>query len=94
MTENEIFDLQDDGFLLDCISAKVHEEWSRNRIADGWAYGEERNDFLKQTPCLVPYGRLSESEKEYDRNTVRCVIRSLQEFGFTIRRCKTDGKEP
>ena len=53
--------------LTEQIAESVHEVWSAGRIAEGWTYGEKRDDKLKQTPCLVPYSMLPESEKEYDR---------------------------
>lgn len=71
---------------LEQIAKAVHEEWSRQRIEERWTYGKERNDELKQTPCLVPYEELPESEKEYDRNTALCVIKNLQKLGFSIER--------
>jgi hypothetical protein len=56
------------------------------RLSDGWTYGPERNDALRQTPCLVPYDELPESEKSYDRETAGCVIQALLEEGFSITR--------
>ena len=50
--------------LTEQIAENVHEVWSAGRIAEGWTYGEKRDDKLKQTPCLVPYSMLTESEKE------------------------------
>ena len=70
--------------VLEPIAAKVHEQWCKGRIAEGWRYGLTRNDALKETPCLVDYGELPESEKEYDRNTALCVIKTLLNFGFSI----------
>ena len=59
-------DLTDDFYnLADIIAKNVHEVWSSNRIKQGWVYGPQRNDELKQHPCLVPYEMLSEEEKQY-----------------------------
>ena len=55
--------------LADDIAKNVHEVWARQRMKEGWVYGAQRNDTLKQHPCLIPYEALSESEKDYDRNT-------------------------
>ena len=41
--------------LTELIAENVHDVWAAKRLADGWTYGEERDDELKQTPCLVPY---------------------------------------
>lgn len=72
--------------LAELIAKNVHEVWSVGRIADGWSYGEERNDAKKKHPCLVPYEELSESEKEYDRNTSVETIKLIMKLGFTINR--------
>ena len=45
------------------IAENVHDVWAEGRVKGGWTYGETRNDELKQHPCLVPYGDLSDSEK-------------------------------
>ena len=70
--------------LAEAIAKNVHEVWSAGRMADGWTYGEERNDALKQHPCLVPYEELSEEEKEYDRKTSQETLKLIMQLGFKI----------
>ena len=70
--------------ILEKISELVHNKWMEGRKKDGWIYGKERNDSLKQTPCIVPYDKLPEIEKEYDRNTVKATIEALYSLGFCI----------
>ena len=70
--------------IIEKISEQVHNTWMENRIQEGWSYGPERNDLLKQTPCIVPYEELPEFEKEYDRKTVRATIKGLYNLGFLI----------
>lgn len=70
--------------LAEMIAKNVHEVWSAGRIAEGWTYGEERNDVEKTHPCLVPYEELSESEKEYDRNTSQETLKLILKLGFGI----------
>ena len=70
--------------LLEKVAENVHETWAANRIKEGWTYGPERKDELKQTPCLVPYNELPEIEKEYDRNTARTVIDTILKEGYKI----------
>ena len=70
--------------ILEKISEQVHIQWMDGRIKDGWSYGAERNDSLKKTPCLVPYKELTESEKDFDRNTVKATIEALYSLGFCI----------
>lgn len=71
--------------LSETIAKNVHEVWAQNRMAEGWTYGEKRNDLLKQTPCLVPYEDLPEIEKDYDRNTAHNTLKLIMKFGFEIR---------
>lgn len=72
--------------LTEKIAENVHEVWSQNRIKDGWKYGEVRNDARKETPCLVPYNELPESEKEYDRNTALETLKLIIKLGYDIRK--------
>jgi len=55
-------------------------------MEDGWKYGQERNDRLKEHPCLVPYEELSEEEKEYDRRTVITTLSFLIDNGYEIKK--------
>lgn len=78
-------DLTDDFYnLADIIAKNVHEVWSSNRIKQGWVYGPQRNDELKQHPCLVPYEMLSEEEKQYDRDTALETLKLITTFGYKI----------
>ena len=70
--------------LAEMIAKNVHEVWSAGRMKDGWTYGEERNDAERKHPCLVPYEELSESEKEYDRNTSQETLKLIRKLGFKI----------
>ena len=70
--------------LSELIAKNTHEVWSAGRIRDGWTYGAERNDAAKHHPCLVPYEELSESEKEYDRNTSLQTLKLIVKLGYRI----------
>ena len=72
--------------LTEKIAENVHEVWSQNRINDGWKYGEVRDDAKKETPCLIPYDELPESEKEYDRNTALETIKLIIKLGYEIKK--------
>lgn len=66
------------------IAENVHDVWAESRIRDGWSYGEQRDDATKKHPCLVPYSELSDSEKEYDRNTAMETLKLITKFGYKI----------
>ena len=68
------------------IAENVHDVWAEGRVKGGWTYGETRNDELKQHPCLVPYGDLSDSEKEYDRNTAMETLKLIMKLGYKIEK--------
>ena len=72
--------------LSEQISKNVHEVWSKNRMEQGWTYGEQRDDEKRETPCLVPYEELSEEEKDYDRNTSQETLKLILKLGFKITR--------
>ena len=72
--------------LVEQMAKNVHEVWAQSRMEQGWTYGEERNDTLKQHPCLVPYEELPEVEKAYDRDTALGTLKLICKLGFKISR--------
>lgn len=72
--------------LTEKIAENVHENWSAERIAEGWIYGERRDDELKTTPCLVPYSELTDSEREYDRVTALQTLKLIIALGYNIEK--------
>ncbi len=70
--------------LCEMLARNTHEIWSQQRLADGWHYGEERDDARKLHPCLVPYDELPESEKVYDRAIAMEIIKAMLGLGFRI----------
>lgn len=70
--------------LIEEMAKNVHEVWAQNRMAEGWTYGPVRNDDMKQTPCMVPYDELPDSEKEYDRATSQETLKLILKLGFKI----------
>lgn len=55
--------------LTELLARNTHENRARQRIGEGWKYGPRRDDTRKEHPRLVPYEKLSESDKDYDRQT-------------------------
>ena len=70
--------------LREAIAENAHEIWAENRQAEGWTYGPQRDDQLKQTPDMVPYSQLSEGEKEYDREMTMKTIKLLKKLGYDL----------
>ncbi len=72
--------------LSEDIAKNVHDVWAKGRIDEGWKYGPERNDTLREHPCLVPYEELSDEEKEYDRRTAMETLKLIIKLGFRIEK--------
>ena len=72
--------------LTERLARNTHEVWARERIAQGWRFGRERDDARKQHPSLVPYEALPESEKVNDRNTSIETLKAITAFGYRISR--------
>lgn len=72
--------------LVELLAQNNHDIWASERISQGWSYGEKRDDTKKETPCLVPYEELSESEKDYDRNTAIGVLKHILALGYKIEK--------
>ena len=70
--------------LVEQMAKNVHEVWAQSRLEQGWIYGKERNDALKQHPCLIPYEDLPEIEKAYDRDTAIGTLKLMIKLGFKI----------
>lgn len=75
--------------LTETMARNVHEVWAATRIAQGWNWSAERNDTLKHHPCLIPYDRLSEEEREYNCNTAVETLKLIRSLGYKIE--KTHG---
>lgn len=70
--------------LTEKLARNAHEVWAQQRMADGWRWGEVRDDARKLHPCLVPYEELPESEKIYDRATAMETVKAILGLGFRI----------
>lgn len=70
--------------LTEKLAENTHDVWAEGRIRDGWTYGEKRDDTLKHHPCLIPYDELSESEREYDRNTALETLKLIIKLGYNV----------
>lgn len=63
---------------LETLSIMEHNRWMADRRLNGWTYGPVRNDSLRTHPDIVPWNKLSERVKEYDRNAVRNIPEWLE----------------
>jgi len=72
--------------LVELLARNAHENWAKQRLSEGWKYGEKRDDARKEHPCLVPYGELPESEKEYDRTMAIETLKVIFGLGYKIEK--------
>lgn len=56
-----------------------HESWLKQKIEEGWKYGEVKNPETKEHPCFVPYNELPIEQRSKDF-LFRQVIHSLKRF--------------
>lgn len=70
--------------LTEQIAANVHDVWAEGRISEGWTYGTVKDPGKKETPLLIPYDELPDSEKAYDRNTAFETLKLIVKMGYKI----------
>jgi len=70
--------------LREELAKNAHDVWAERRMADGWRYGDRRDDVRKEHPLLVPYEQLPESEKAYDRDVALQTIKAILARGYKI----------
>jgi len=51
----------------DAGDSATHDNWMRDKIADGWVYGEVKDPEAKTHPCLVPFEELPRHQQFKDR---------------------------
>lgn len=66
------------------MAENAHHIWAEGRLAEGWTYGPERNDHDKTHPDLLPYEKLTGSEKEYDRRASMETLKAIVSLGYKI----------
>ncbi|MBL9154672.1 MAG: NAD-binding protein [Verrucomicrobiales bacterium] len=71
---------------LEALAQVEHERWLANKRTEGWKYGPERDNTKKLNPFLVAWEALPESEKEFNRVTVRRLPAILARADFEIRK--------
>ena len=69
--------------LVEQMAKNVHEVWAQSRMEQGWTWGEERSDALKQHPCLVAYEDLPEIEKAFKKIHNKTDVLITADHGHT-----------
>lgn len=56
-----------------------HESWLKQKEADGWVYGEEKDADAKTHPCMVPFAKLPPEQQAKD-HLFRGIVEGLRDF--------------
>jgi hypothetical protein len=59
-------------------AADSHASWMKQKVDDGWVYGETKDAEKKTHPCIVPYDELPQAQRSKDyifRGIVHAIIR-------------------
>lgn len=68
------------------LAIHEHDRWVQGRIDEGWKYGTPRDDRRKRHPLIVPWEKLSEGDRNKDRDPVRQLPEMLDRVGLKIQR--------
>ncbi len=71
-----------DEYEVETMAKVEHLRWSWEKRINGWTYGKVKDVRKKAHPDLVPYGELSENEKEKDRALVRLTPALLRDIRY------------
>jgi class 3 adenylate cyclase len=78
--------------LIDTLARNNHDLWAKGRLEEGWRYSRRRDGDKHETPLLVPYDELPESEKEYDRQNAVETLKSIVHFGGNVEAAPAAGR--
>ena len=67
----------------DLHPSESHVGWMKQKVEDGWVYGEEKDAEAKTHPCMVPYDELPEEQRLKD-TIFGAVVRAVL-FGVSGR---------
>ena len=63
----------------DATPENSHENWLKDKEADGWKYGKVKDVEKKEHPCFVPYNELPPAQQAKD-HLFRAIVHALAPF--------------
>lgn len=57
----------------DAGDAASHDSWMAQKVADGWVYGETKDEEKKTHPCIVPFDQLPK-EQQFKDALFRAIV--------------------
>jgi hypothetical protein len=88
LSHDEYNKLLDDKNNLERLAEAEHDGWWEFKLLNDWGYAETRNDKEKKHNCLISYDKLSGTDKDKDRNSVKSYFEILENAGYQIIRNK------
>lgn len=70
------------------LAIEEHDDWCKEKIAQGWTYGEERDDEKLIHNYLVPWDDLSPEIQQYDIDPILNIPKLVQSIGLKIVKSK------
>jgi voltage-gated potassium channel Kch len=71
---------------LERMAAAEHHRWSLSLRLAGWKAGEERNEFRKTHPLLVPWEALPKTVRDENQQQIATIPDSLKRAGLRVLR--------
>lgn len=76
------------GALVEYIAQHNHDVWAVRRFAEGYTYGETKDEEKKKNPYLKSYFDLEDKDKLADINSAESVIKFILSRGYNITGAK------
>jgi hypothetical protein len=73
---------------IEMMAEMEHARWNSERLREGWKLGKKKDATNKTSPYLVPWAKLPENVREWDRETVRKIPELLAGVGLEVRLLK------
>ncbi|MDX8551873.1 RyR domain-containing protein [Methanospirillum hungatei] len=83
-SSDEIFEFTSEE--LEMLAKIEHERWMKEKVEEGWIYGEERDEKKLIHPCILDWDDLTDAVKEKDRNVIRNLPIVLHSMKLSIKR--------
>lgn len=78
----------------DSAPSAQHDSWMKEKLDDGWVYGEVKDSEKKTHPCLVPYDQLPIFQQQKDAlfQSVVDALKSVKTKDLTFGQATTAAK--
>jgi hypothetical protein len=71
---------------VELLAEMEHQRWIDERVGKGWVYVKNRDDMQKIHDCIVPWGDLTDEQRQKDRNAIRALPAILSKVCLKIIR--------